>query len=170
MKYIPTGTIMPMKVNYTLSKEDNFMRNQYKFGVCFLVVTSLFSCGGGGSSDNSQQQELTPPPENVAPITQPKPILTAADIVADPNATFKTSKKVDYSAYNESDIDITLFVINSDGDKLARYHIKAGEFADISVQLDSAAVEIGMRWHQLEHVKKEYALITELSNVYFTGF
>jgi len=170
MQYIPTGTIILMKINYTLSKEDNFMCNQYKLGVCFLVVTSLFSCGGGGSSDNSQQQELIPPPENVVPIPQPDQIVTTADIVADPNATFKTSKKVDYSAYNESDIDITLFVIDSDGDKLARYYIKAREFADISVQLDSAEVEIGMRWHHLEHVKKEYALVTEISNVYFIGF
>ncbi|HCM47961.1 MAG TPA: hypothetical protein DIS98_10830 [Colwellia sp.] len=143
------------------------MYYQYKLGVFFVLVTGLLSCGGG---EESQQPNLASPPENVTPILPPEKELTTDEIVADPSATFKTSKKINYSAFNETTFNITLFITNIGGTELARYYIKAGDFIDISVQLDAAATEIDMRWHYLEHIKKERALVAELSHVNFNGF
>jgi hypothetical protein len=63
-----------------------------------------------------------------------------------------------------------LFITNSSGSELARYYIKAGEFTDVSIQLDTAVTEIGMRWHYLEQVKKERILVADLSHINFSGF
>lgn len=173
---IPIGTILLMKITYTLIKEDNLMCYQYKLGVFLLMVSGLFSCGGG---EDSQQANPASPPENNTPVAQvenstpillPQEELTIDDIVAQPSATFKTSNVVTYSALNETNFNITLFITNNDGGELARYYIKAGEFTNISLQLDLAATEISMRWHYLEQVKKEHILIAELSHINFTGF
>jgi hypothetical protein len=158
---------MLMKINYTLNKEDKFMLHQFKSGVLFLLVTGLFSCGG---SEDSQQPNLDTSPENSTPILLPEKELTTDEIVADPSATFKTSNKINYSVLNETNLNVTLFITNSSGSELARYYIKAGEFTDVSIQLDTAVTEIGMRWHYLEQVKKERILVADLSHINFSGF
>jgi hypothetical protein len=168
MIFIPIGIlIMLTKINFTLTEEDSFMYYQYKLGVFLILVTGLFSCDG---SEESQQSDLASPPENITLMLTPEKELTTDEIVADSSATFKTSKKINYSAFNETKFNITLFITNIGGTELARYYIKAGDFVDISVQLDAAATEIDMRWHYLEYIKKERALVAELSHVNFNGF
>jgi hypothetical protein len=176
---------MSMKVNYTLSKEDKFMYYHYKFGLILLLLSSLISCGG---NEEDQQDKLASPLENStsappsensssapAPednISAPAPAneLVTDEIIADANAKFTTSKKVSYSALNETELNMTLFITSNNGSELARYYLKAGEYVDITVQLDIAITEITMRWHYHEQVKKEHVRLANLTHINFNGF
>jgi hypothetical protein len=92
------------------------------------------------------------------------------EILAQPDATFKTTKALDYLAYNESDNNITLFITNTDGNRLARYHIAAGEFTEVKVQLQTDETTIIVRWHLLERVEKHYIEVDDLAYISFDGF
>ncbi len=177
MRPITIGiSLMLMKINYTLNEEDKFMYYHYKLGIILLLLFSLISCGEG---EEGQQAELASPSENstsapssenVTSASPPAKELVSDEIIADENATFATSKTVNYSALNETELNITLFITSYNGSELARYYIKAGEFIDIMVQVDIAATEIGMRWHYHEQVKKDHVLLANLTHINFTGF
>ena len=111
-----------------------------------------------------------PAPANSTSAPAPAKELVSDEIIADESATFATSKTVNYSALNETELNITLFITSNNGIDLARYYIKAGEFIDITIQLDIAATEIGMRWHYHEQVKKDHVLLANLTHINFTGF
>ncbi len=149
-----------------------------------VLIFAITSCGG---EENTQAHE-TPKPLESEPVTESETVtdsepvtdsesvpeqlieLSSLEILANPEATFKTTKRLNYLAYNEADINITLFITNRDGEQLARYHIHAGDYAKVKIQLQADDQIVIMRWHHLEHVQKEYIEVADLSDISFNGF
>jgi hypothetical protein len=155
-----------MKVIYILNREGINMNYISKLAMVTLPLFGLIACGGEENID-TQAQPIT---VESAPIIEQEKELNSLEILAQPDATFKTTKALDYLAYNESDNNITLFITNTDGNRLARYHIAAGEFTEVKVQLQTDETTIIVRWHLLERVEKHYIEVDDLAYISFDGF
>ncbi len=162
-----TGTVVMLtKIKFIMTKEELTM-NYFRIMTILLlpfIVIGLTACGGGEGDDSA----ATP---TVPPVTSP-PVeeLNSDEILADPNASFKTSKAVEFAAYNESDTNITFFVFDNLGTVLARYYIDAGSFADVNIQLAAAEQTIAISWNYREHFKKQDIELADLTQVNFSGF
>ncbi len=137
-----------------------------KLAMVTLPLFGLIACGGEENTDTQVQ----PIPVENTPIVEQEKQLNTLEILAQPDATFKTTKTLTYTAYNESDNNITLFITNTDGNRLARYHIAAGEFTQVKVQLQTDETTIIVRWHLFEHVEKQYVEVADLAYISFDGF
>ena len=141
----------------------NYIR---KLAIVALSLFGLIACGGEENTDTQAQ----PIPVESSPIVEQEKEFNSLEILAQPDATFKTTKTLDYLAYNESDNNITLFITNTDGNRLARYHIAAGEFTEVKIQLQTDETTIIVRWHLLERVEKHYIELDDLAYISFDGF
>jgi len=133
----------------------------------FLMLSGcllLAACGSGSSSEIDNNSTV-----NTNPVPFEK-ILVTADILAAADAPFITSQSISYTAYNSSEFNITLFVLDSFQNEIARQYIKANNSANITVQLPIADSVLNLRWNYRENVYFEKVELTGLSSVQFTGF
>jgi hypothetical protein len=155
-----------MKKIYILNKEGINMNYIRKLAMVALPLFGLIACGGEENTDTQTQ----PISVEISPIVEQEKELNSLEILAQPDATFKTTKTLDYLAYNESENNITLFITNTDGNRLARYRITAGDYVQVKVQLQKDETTIIVRWHLLENVEKHYVEVADLAYISFDGF
>jgi len=139
------------------------------------VLFSLSGCGGGGGSESgtpaasSEPVTQTTQTETQTETEETETDLSTEDVLADPDASFKTSKTVNYDAYNDSDVNVTLYIYNRDNKAIARHYIKSGELSKVKLQVPTAHQIISVAWHYREFVQTEQLTLADLTSISFTG-
>jgi len=165
----------------------NSIKKLISISVCCVYLTA---CGGGSEGEASTPSTTTPSTSTPSTTTstatetstatttevvttEPEEVieeLVTEEVLADPDASFKVTQHVDYTAYNNSDVNVTLFIYDSLQKVVARHYIKSNDSAEVSVQLPTSTQTVSMSWHYREHVLQDAADVLGISTVNFSGF
>lgn len=147
---------------------ENIMLNLYKKFRFIILPIMITACGGGGGGGGSS--DSAPPPAAEEDTTVVESTVETKDSLASPDALFNTSKSMQYTAYNTSSYDVTLFVYNDRDTLMTRTQIPANTQKTLSYEVAMADSQVTHTWRYREHVLSEDTLTTDLASVEFSSF